>query len=80
MTDRTKAILLSMPFVIAGLVVLFLPKMRDWQDAKVYQKLVEMPSWGVTSKKRKGLYSRLSIYIHGNNIRCTKRLHQTSRV
>ncbi|MGJ8655975.1 MAG: hypothetical protein ACSHX6_05935 [Akkermansiaceae bacterium] len=54
MTDRTKAILLSMPFVIAGLVVLFLPKMRDLQDAKVYQKLVEMPLKSKISTHRDG--------------------------
>ena len=43
MTNRMKTILVSMPFLVVGLMVLILPKMQEWEDAKVLQELEASP-------------------------------------
>ena len=50
MSTKTKVILTSLPFLVIGVIALFLPKIRDWQAAQILEKLETTPLKSIVSE------------------------------
>jgi len=65
-STKTKVILTCLPFLVIGVIALFLPKIRDWQAAQILERLETMPLTSIVSESSSEITSTRRTFSIGS--------------